>query len=223
MPELDADQVPESGSLDSGSVPSRPAPGGWTCSECGHEAKSEQGLKVHWTRKHKGLPFPSFVEPPPAPTIRLSPPPAPELTKQEIEDLRRDLTDSIRTLSGFVFLVGAHVTALTIENRAERISNLAIAYATKNPAAVKAIRTFTAAMAASEPATIVMDIATAFAVDLGVLRPDREIHVGPIRAPGIVLMQAVATEVNQLAQLQAQAQAQAAQTAQAAQQAAEVA
>lgn len=180
------------------------------CSECEFVASSENGLRVHWAKKHKGQEMPSFTDAPRR-TVQEVPQKPAESSKpvprspKELEDIRKAFQESLGTLAGFAFAFGLRVTGVAIANRAEPLSYQAMVFGGKSEAVMKGILAFNQVMASGELAKLGGEVALAVGVDTGMLHPAKTAHIGPINVPGFVLLQPIAADIAEVEKIAAQA------------------
>lgn len=198
--------------------PASPAAGeGWACPECDHRSPSEVGLKIHFRRKHPGIPEPQWTEKPQRRLEEAAAAPAPPgdqvgdgglptRTQAEYEALRRRAVEAFKNAGGLVFLIGLQVTAFAIDNRAERLSFQAIAYAQRSERFAGILEGFCTVLTATELAKLGSELGMAVGVDVGVLHPARPVRFGPVNVPGLVFLRPIQREMEQVGQLRLEAQ-----------------
>lgn len=178
------------------------------CPECPFTAKSQIGLKIHFRKTHSGIPEPQWTERPRK--LEADAPPAadvgdatPSATRSatEFEGIRRKTVESLQNLGGLCFVVGLQVTGVALDNRAERLSWQAIAYAQRSDRFCALLEAFNEVMTTGEMIKLGSELGMAVGVDVGVLHPARPVRLGPITAPGFVFLRPIAQDMAQVDQL----------------------
>lgn len=113
--------------------------------------------------------------------------------------------DSILGISGGVVgLTPLTATGFALQRRAERLAIQLVVVAERNPVFMRWLRRFNATMAGGELGKLGLEVVLAVTYDVGAIRPEKVVTMGPIAVPGAMLLEPIKLDIAEAEQYRAE-------------------
>jgi hypothetical protein len=135
-----------------------------------------------------------------------SPPPATGARdEKQLQAIRQDLENGLKTVAGWVYMFGLQVTGVAAHNRADRLSYQALVFAQRSEPVMRGILAFNTFMRSEELIELGSALTMSVGYDLGILHPAKRVRLGPVNVPGFMFLQPIASDIQEVAQMQEKA------------------